>query len=969
MASAYGIIHQYGEPQSTFDADLALQALSHKQGKFDANLLKIEQTLNQWGLQASQMKNGEAREYLYQKVSNLTNNIQNLSGADLSQRGVTQGIIGHINQALDPTVMYHMAAGKQIEQFQANIQQIREDNPEKLSDLNLQDAMQRSGYNEYVNGGLDAKLGPLSYVPYVDKVMEVNKKIKLLKETNKKESFEIDLGNGQTKTVTVEDMTPAQWYEVFPSLITPDIQAQIEVEGRARMGWSDDAARNYLSGIRDTAVEEKKKKLENYKVELKGQISEGERKRLTDEKTLLEKQITELETRTFENKNATNVGAMLVREEFRSRVSQRVGAEPSVSLQGKQNTATDRTKAALLGGSSALITTPLPQENQEVLTRESFAEREVASDQALTNSISTAYSALPSDIKTVVDEKVKGIMNPESVNYDPNRTVEDARYEAMISSVPMASTDSYAYVDAMKRAKDVNDNYYKAVVETSNETTKGTWNEASDGVYDALFNETHNIELFDRDGQSVTTDKYFSDRGIRTKEDFKNFLNSPASDDFKAQYYAEGVIKSRFVGRNTPSYGLTQMEGGVMTVLTPNLLKSFNRVTTTLGEDVDVTDVFTVTDGGGNRLSEAEVVAAIKEGSTGVFNMQLNTRGKTDSETYKYLQNAVGASQTRTGNIFSRDKTLHDDAYIGSLFDTKEYDKKYIDRLKINSINIAGLNAITFTDVPTTNKEAQENPYWDGIQAFASDIGNSQRAQFDYGQPIVFRRGEGGTIIATQFESNSKADWENQTIFTAGGDKVAVGSEQAFAKYNPKLYNQIMQKETEGELVFGLGETKYSKIRSFPETTIQSKKAALNYLGPTMATLAVRDEAVQAVKTELPEIFQSEAAAGYTVLLNRAFDNTDQFRTGYVENQDGSKYISVEGNIGSPTEPEWKLISEVDVSNNTAETVQRILNTANQAYLTIGLTNLLREVANRGTREEIENYDKFNNLKATLKIR
>src|SRR5690606_26548484 len=126
MASAYGIIHNYGEPQSTFDAGLALQALQYKQQKYDANAIKIEQTLNQFGIQMNQLVRPEDREHLYQKVNKLVNSIQGLHGADLGKRGVTQGIIGHISQALDERTITQLGNSAKIRNFQSQVQAAQE---------------------------------------------------------------------------------------------------------------------------------------------------------------------------------------------------------------------------------------------------------------------------------------------------------------------------------------------------------------------------------------------------------------------------------------------------------------------------------------------------------------------------------------------------------------------------------------------------------------------------------------------------------------------------------------------------------------------------------------------------------------------------------------------------------------------------------------------------------------------------
>ena len=92
MANAYGIVHQYGEPQSTFDSELAISVLQQKQGQFDANQQKIDQTLSQMGLQASMIKNDDARQYLNDRVNKVIQETQNLRTSDIGNRDSTRKI-------------------------------------------------------------------------------------------------------------------------------------------------------------------------------------------------------------------------------------------------------------------------------------------------------------------------------------------------------------------------------------------------------------------------------------------------------------------------------------------------------------------------------------------------------------------------------------------------------------------------------------------------------------------------------------------------------------------------------------------------------------------------------------------------------------------------------------------------------------------------------------------------------------
>jgi hypothetical protein len=165
MANYHSIIHNYGRPQSNFNQELALQALSYKQGRYDANAAKIQETLNAYG--DIELARPEDREYLYERLNRLVNNINGLSTADLSSTNVTSGIMGHISKALDENVLKQIQNTQKIKSFQSQVQEIKKSKPDQYSDVNYQVALMKSGYVDYINGNTD-DLGDISYTPHVD---------------------------------------------------------------------------------------------------------------------------------------------------------------------------------------------------------------------------------------------------------------------------------------------------------------------------------------------------------------------------------------------------------------------------------------------------------------------------------------------------------------------------------------------------------------------------------------------------------------------------------------------------------------------------------------------------------------------------------------------------------------------------------------------------------------------------------
>lgn len=206
MASAYGIVHQYGEPQSTFDPQLAAGVLEARQNKFDTNVVKVEQTLGQLGLSMAMLARDKDKKYMYEKMSSLVNSVNNLEGTDFSSNESTRSILSTVNEALDGEVIKQLGESKKIRDFQQGIQSRIEAEDGSYSDLNYQDAMQNADYDKYMNGETES-LKSFNYVPYVDTNRELLARIKEAKEVIGKRTVETILPDGSVSQKEVSNFT------------------------------------------------------------------------------------------------------------------------------------------------------------------------------------------------------------------------------------------------------------------------------------------------------------------------------------------------------------------------------------------------------------------------------------------------------------------------------------------------------------------------------------------------------------------------------------------------------------------------------------------------------------------------------------------------------------------------------------------------------------------------------------------
>lgn len=259
MANYHSIIHNYGKPQSTFNTELAVQALGYKQEKYDANAAKIDELISSYG--NIELSRPEAKEYLYEKLNGLVNSIDGLQNADLSSRSVTSGILGHISQALDETVINEYQATQNEKDYYTQAQQAKKDGT--YNDANFYQGYKKIA--EWKNSELGTSLGKISYTPYKDvkaDTMEKMEKIFKLKGIDRVWS---ETKNGIEYKVKGKVIEPGEITAMFESLLTPEDLNQLRIESE------------YLTS--QTSEEDKKVKIEEYIENSDKLIAEEKQKR------------------------------------------------------------------------------------------------------------------------------------------------------------------------------------------------------------------------------------------------------------------------------------------------------------------------------------------------------------------------------------------------------------------------------------------------------------------------------------------------------------------------------------------------------------------------------------------------------------------------------------------------------------------------------------------------------------------
>lgn len=217
---------------------LLAQVMQIKQGKYDANRAKIQQTLDAFGIQSEQVLRDSDKEYMSAKLSSIVDNINDYGTKDLSQIGVTENLVGSIKAAAkDPIIQSAIIETQKVNRYKAEVAKLKEKNIELYSDINFEDALYEAGYKEYMEGKTN-KMGQLQYTPYSDYNKEIGDKMLDIISKRKGQTIEVPIldanGNptGAVEKTQVNGLSPEQLRSIATTMITPSNLQQIAIDGR-----------------------------------------------------------------------------------------------------------------------------------------------------------------------------------------------------------------------------------------------------------------------------------------------------------------------------------------------------------------------------------------------------------------------------------------------------------------------------------------------------------------------------------------------------------------------------------------------------------------------------------------------------------------------------------------------------------------------------------------------------------------
>jgi hypothetical protein len=334
MANAYSTPINYGQTIPTTDLAQYLGTIQHgMQQKFDVNLAKIDELISK--VSAVPLARDKDKRYLGEKLQNLLSIVDANSKIDLTDNVVARQISGQIASAIDDNVRTQLQNSSKISSFDQQLTAMKAKKPELYSSDNHAFALEKAGYNAYMNEESDT-LGSLSYTPYIDVNKVALDKIKQLKEIRGKQEIELpDPQNpGGTIKRSIDGLTKEEIFQYIPGLLGAAEQAQLQINGwakyRGNLAGAKQEFENYMS-TQNSSIDEQIKHEETIANNVSGN-SEKERKQaqLKIESYKRQKEALAENSKSIDLTKAESVGFFLERNGWRDTIANAAQAKESV---------------------------------------------------------------------------------------------------------------------------------------------------------------------------------------------------------------------------------------------------------------------------------------------------------------------------------------------------------------------------------------------------------------------------------------------------------------------------------------------------------------------------------------------------------------------------------------------------------------------------------------------------------------
>jgi hypothetical protein len=279
MASAYSKPKQFDNYVEPVNLELVNFVLGSKEQKFNYNIAKVEQTLQDFG-QLGLIRDQD-KEYLADRVNTMLTQMGDIENADWSDSNIERQISTGIRGSIDGKVRNDIQMSRNYKNYMKQVQAAKEKDDGSYNDVNYAMGLKNAGADKWISGETD-KMGKLNYMPYVDYTTKMNDVIKDRIKTHGTEVVEsVPQGDGTTVNVTKEVLTPDTIRTLWKANMTPEMQVQMQMEADFKFsGQGEQVQSQVIEGYKENIVREQKQtkqNLDKLNLELKGTSDKREK--------------------------------------------------------------------------------------------------------------------------------------------------------------------------------------------------------------------------------------------------------------------------------------------------------------------------------------------------------------------------------------------------------------------------------------------------------------------------------------------------------------------------------------------------------------------------------------------------------------------------------------------------------------------------------------------------------------------
>jgi len=988
MASAYSTPKQFDNYVKPVNLELVNFVLGSKEQKFNYNIAKVEQTLQDFGQLG--LVRDQDKEYLADRVNGMLTQMGDITNADWSDSNIERQISSGIRGSIDEKVRNDIKMSNTFTSFQREVSNIREDDKESYSDANVNYALQTSGAIDWYNGESE-NFNNLKYTPFVDvsakqrEILDntINMKHGITREV-------VDPTDG-TRYIETENygLTPTEIRNKVTQNLTPQEVKQLEINAWSKYGGGD--VKQLYQEYSAPKLKVLSDKRDTLKLNYEGKSDA--------QKVIIDKEVQNIDSQVSQvqsiNDNETAILTHFGTEELigglsalyapvetsfkyndnpaaRKAAEQAAkNAELATNLDANNNSQFDVTTVSTLTGNE--------EENLDIIKN---ADRELENYKSnLNTTFRQAYNRLDTTAKTAFDKGYKEYITENGLEDNPaNKT------SFMLEHSNNGMGDYFSPQEVVNAKRLTREYENKLAIRTENlneamtEQESVTVQKVFSGIKSG--NDT-NIKMLDENGNSVSMTDYLSeyDSLEDLPEEKKNtLLKSVYADITLSQtkdYTTEGGVYT-----NT-SYNVSRLAkaNGELDKELPMLVNPKNVVFdnyskgkefTQLKKDMQLPEQMTKEQFDANILPLVESRPNYQGGVEipflgEVFNkVGINLRhsllgGRVDDnliiggEGTKTRADLERAMAKGTYDKFSiLDDSVEDDSGLrNALNDRGDFQKIYGAKMAEDASNYAQNNAIIVE--PSGTRKGEQVPAFENLVNKSAGKLNPKA-----GRIIVTENTTGDYYNVTQTDIKVVDGEEKSTIRSASIAKVDLQGGD-FMKWVNKTSdeNRITTSNTKnlssGKITFANGQEHRKYVVGLGKMLGATEEGQL-------ANFTV-EGAKKNIIGSYPTLFNNpQVGTAYKNLANNIIDNAHLFRVNVIANDFDRFDMAIQYQTQKEGKMVWKNLRVLPTGQNDITDTVAMIDAAPQMFLYDYMDKLFSNISNNGAEYATEDLKTLNKL-------